>query len=210
MKIQYFGHACFALRLESGATIVTDPFDPSVTFPPCNIECSIALVSHEHFDHNYTDGLRGNFETVRSPGEYSFGDVRITGVESCHDGEGGNLRGKNNIYIIEAEGLRIAHLGDLGHMPDKAQLAALENLDVLMLPIGGTYTIDTPQAEELIRSVKPRMAIAMHFRTPEYEIRITTEEAFAAGMHAARLPREIEITKENIGSMPAAVVMDYK
>lgn len=210
MKIQYFGHACFALYLENGAVIVTDPFDPSVTFAPCDIECSIALISHEHFDHNYTGSLRGSFETVRTPGEHIFGYVRITGVESFHDPEGGSLRGRNNIYIIEAEGLRIAHLGDLGHMPDETQRAALENLDVLMLPIGGTYTIDTPQAEELIRSLKPRVAIAMHFRTPEYEIRVTTEEAFAAGMHAARLPREIEITKDNIGSMPAAVIMDYK
>ena len=78
MKIQYFGHACFALYLENGAVIVTDPFDPSVTFAPCDIECSIALISHEHFDHNYTGSLRGSFETVRTPGEHIFGDVRIT------------------------------------------------------------------------------------------------------------------------------------
>jgi len=210
MKIRYFGHACFSLTLESGTVIVTDPFDPSVTFAPCDIECDIALVSHEHFDHNYTGSLRGDFETVRSPGTHVLGGVRITGVESCHDPEGGALRGKNNIYVIEAEGLRIAHLGDLGHMPDDMQRAALENLDVLMLPIGGFYTIDTPQAEALIRELKPRVAIAMHFRTPEYEIRVSTEEAFCADMHAARLPREIEVTKDNIGSLPAAIVMDYK
>ena len=210
MKLKYFAHACFSLSYADGAVLVTDPYDQSVTYPPCDIPCTAALVSHDHFDHNHVESLSGEFATVKTAGEHSVGSLKITATPSFHDPEGGALRGKNNIYVIEAEGLRIAHLGDLGHMPDDMQRAALENLDVLMLPIGGFYTIDTPQAETLIRELKPRVAIAMHFRTPEYEIRVSTEEAFCADMHAARLPREIEITKDNIGSLPAAIVMDYK
>ena len=211
MKIKYYGHACFALSFEGGTVLVTDPFDESVTYAPCDCECSAALVSHDHFDHNYVQGLKGDFAVIRTPGTHSAGDVKITAVESFHDPEGGALRGKNLIFRIEAEGLSIAHLGDLGHMPDDIQMEALKDLDVMMLPIGGTYTIDTPQAEELIRRAQPKLAIAMHYKTGAYPtINIVTPDAFIADMQAAAMPREIEVTRESIGSLPPVITMAYK
>lgn len=210
MKIKYYGQSCFSLGIENGPVIITDPFDETVTYPPCTAECDIALVSHDHFDHNHTQSLSGKFETVRTSGEHVFGDVKITGVDTWHDPEGGRLRGDNRIYIIEAEGLRIGHMGDMGHMPDPQQRSALTGLDVLMIPVGGFFTIDTAQAEEIIRDVKPRVAIAMHFLTPEYEIPISTPDAFEQDMQAARMSREIEITRDNIGAMPSAIIMAYK
>ena len=125
MKIKYFGHACFALTCENGCVLVTDPFDESVTFAPCDIRCDGALVSHDHFDHNHTASLQGSFVTVKEPGAYEIGGAKITAVPSFHDDRGGALRGRNLIFRIEADGLSIAHLGDLGHMPDAAQKAAL-------------------------------------------------------------------------------------
>lgn len=210
MKIKYFGHSCFALQYAGGPVLVTDPFDESVTYPPCTIACDAALVSHDHFDHNHTASLCGAFKTVKTAGEHSIGDVKITAIPSFHDPEQGALRGENLLMRMEGESLAIAHLGDLGHMPDADQLAALANLDILMLPIGGTYTIDTPQAEALIALLKPRKVIAMHFKTDAYEINISTCDAFAKDMNAAFMPREIEVTPENIASLPDVMILSYK
>lgn len=210
MKIQYFGHSCFALKYAGGPVLVTDPFDASVTYPPCTIECDAALVSHDHFDHNHTATLSGAFETIKTVGEHAVKGVKITATHSFHDPEQGALRGENLLMRVEGEGLAIAHLGDLGHMPDAAQLAALAGLDILMLPIGGTYTITTPQAEELIKQLAPRKVIAMHFRTDAYDINISTCDQFAADMQAQFMPNEIEITRETIDSLPDVMILSYK
>jgi len=210
MKIKYYGHSCFALSYENGPVLVTDPYDASVTYPPCEAECDAALVSHDHFDHNHTQTLKGDFAVIKEAGSHEIGSAKITATHSFHDPEQGALRGENLLMRIECEGLSIAHLGDLGHMPNDAQLAALADLDILMLPIGGTYTIDTPQAEELISILKPRRVIAMHFRTDAYEINISTCEAFAKDMNAAFMPNEIEVTRENLMTLPAVMIMNYK
>ena len=210
MKIKYYGHSCFALKYEGGPVLVTDPFDASVTYPPCEAECDAALVSHDHFDHNHIQTLKGNFTVIKEAGAYEVGSVKVTATHSYHDPEQGALRGENLLMRVEGEGLAIAHLGDLGHMPNDAQKAALANLDILMLPIGGTYTIDTPQAEALIAELKPRRVIAMHFKTDAYEINISTCDAFAKDMNAVFMPNEIEVTRENIDTLPEVMILNYK
>ena len=210
MKLKYFAHACFSLSYADGTVLVTDPYDQSVTYPPCDIPCTAALVSHDHFDHNHVESLAGEFAVVKTAGEHTVGNLKISATPAFHDPEQGALRGSNLLFRIEGEGLSVAHLGDLGHMPNEAQLAALQGLDVLMLPIGGTYTITTEQAEELISILKPRIAVAMHFRTDDYEINISTPDQFIADMQAVRMPREIEITAENIGSLPPVIIMNHK
>ena len=210
MKLKYYGHACFSLSYEGGPTLVIDPFDETVTYPPCDEICDAALLSHDHFDHNHVQTLRGDFVTIRSAGAYDVQGVRITAVDSFHDKKGGALRGKNLILRIEGGGLTIVHLGDLGHMPDEKQLEAMSGADIMLVPIGGTYTIDTPEAEEVIRLAQPKHAVAMHFRTPDYDFNTSTCEAFTRDMQAVRMPREVEITKENLASLPEAMILSYK
>ena len=210
MKLKYYGHACFTLRFADGTTLAIDPFDESVTYAPCDAICDAALLSHDHFDHNHTQSLRGDFAVLREAGSYEVRGVRVTAVHSFHDKQRGALRGKNLIFRIEGDGLTIVHLGDLGHMPDEEQLQAISGADVMLIPIGGTYTIDTPEAEELIRRAQPKHAVAMHFRTPDYDFNTSTCEAFARDMQAVRMPREVEITKENLSSLPEAMILSYK
>ena len=210
MKLKYYGHACFSLSYEGGPTLVIDPFDETVTYPPCDEICDAALLSHDHFDHNHVQTLRGNFVTIRSAGAYDVQGVRITAVDSFHDKKGGALRGKNLILRIEGGGLTIVHLCDLGHMPDEKQLEAMSGADIMLVPIGGTYTIDTPEAEEVIRLARPKHAVAMHYRTPDYDFNTSTCEAFERDMRAVRMPREIEITPENLVSLPEFLLMRYK
>ena len=211
MKLQYYGHACFALRLADGTALVIDPFDPSIPYPVCATRCDAALLSHGHFDHNYTQALTGDFQTIDAPGEYSVGSAKITAIPCFHDKEGGAKRGKNLVFRIEAEGLSIAHLGDLGHLPNEEQLAALRGLDLMLIPVGGFYTIDTPEAEEIISLAKPRCAVAMHYKIHADDPNpISTCAAFISDMGAARMPNEIEVTKENIANLPAAIAMDIE
>ena len=210
MKLKYYGHACFTLRFADGTVLAIDPFDESVTYAPCDAICDAALLSHDHFDHNHVQSLRGDFTIIREAGNYDVRNVRVTAVPSFHDKQRGALRGSNLIFRIEGDGLTIVHLGDLGHMPDETQLRAIAGADVLLTPIGGTYTIDTPEAEELIHLAQPKHAVAMHFRTPDYDFNTSTCASFERDMQAARMPREVEITRENLATLPAAMILNYK
>ena len=164
MKLKWLGHSCFELTLPGGV-IVTDPYDDTVGYPPLHVKADAILSSHDHFDHNCFAAVEGNPIILNTPGLHEACGAKITAVPCFHDEAKGAKRGNNLIFLIEAEGLRVAHLGDLGHLPETdAQKAALSNLDVMLIPIGGFVTIDTPAAVQIIETFKPRAAIARHFK----------------------------------------------
>ena len=194
MKLKWLGHSCFELTLPGGV-IVTDPYDDSVGYPPLRAKADAVLSSHDHFDHNHFEAVTGNPRILNAPGVHEVCGAKITAVPAFHDEARGAKRGENLIHLIEAEGLRIAHLGDLGHQPDTdAQRDALSDLDVMLIPIGGTFTITTPEAVKLIEAFKPRCAIAMHFKNRYCHFNISDETEFVRLTGATRLPNEIEIT----------------
>ena len=196
MKLKWLGHSCFELTLPGGV-IVTDPYDDTVGYPPLRVRADAVLCSHGHFDHNYFDAVAGDPVILNTPGVREVCGAKITAVPSFHDDARGAKRGDNLIHLIEAEGLRIAHLGDLGHQPDTdEQRAALSNLDVMLIPIGGTFTVDTPQAVKLIEAFKPRCAIAMHFANRYCHFNITDEREFVRFTGAKPLSNAVEITKD--------------
>lgn len=197
MKLKWLGHACFELTLDNGKVLVTDPYDDSVGYPPLRVQCDAALSSHGHHDHNYFEALEGDPAIVNTPGVHEICGATVTGVPSFHDDAGGSKRGWNLIFVIEADGLRIAHLGDLGHLPDtEEQKKALTGLDVMLIPIGGFFTIDTQAAVKIIETFKPRCAVAMHFANDYCHFPVSDESEFVRLTGAARLPKEIEVTKE--------------
>ncbi|HIR07466.1 MAG TPA: MBL fold metallo-hydrolase, partial [Candidatus Pullichristensenella stercoripullorum] len=178
MKLKWYGHSCFALTYADGTAIVIDPFDASVGYPLCKARADAALCSHDHHDHNYVQSLQGEPRVIADSAPCTVGGVRIHGLDCFHDEVEGAKRGRNIIFILEGDGLRVAHLGDLGHMPTPEMYAALRGVDILLVPIGGTYTITTPEAAALIREVKPHTAIAMHFKTVLCTLPITDEGEF--------------------------------
>lgn len=163
MEITRLGHSCFKLKGKK-ATLVTDPFDPKmvgIKFP--KVEARIVTVSHSHNDHNFVEGVEGNPYIINGPGEYEVADVFIKGVASFHDSKNGEVRGKNTIYRIEIDGVHIVHLGDLGHKLLDAQTDELNEVDVLLIPTGGFYTIDSKIAVETVSKIEPKIVIPMHY-----------------------------------------------
>ena len=163
MEISYLGHSSFRIKGKN-MTVVTDPYDEKTGKFPKDIEAQILTISHDHFDHNQKDRVKGEPFVINGPGEYEVGGVSVIGVPTFHDAQGGKERGINAVYVIEIDGMRIAHMGDLGHKLSQEQLEEIGSIDVVMVPVGGVFTIDPKDAVEVVRQVDPWIVIPMHYR----------------------------------------------
>lgn len=166
MIITWFGQACFKIQGQN-STLVTDPFDKSYGLKVPRLASDIVTTSHGHNDHNNTKVVKGISDTnpfiIDGPGEYEVKNILVQGIRSFHDDKEGAERGSNIIYRIEIDGVSIAHLGDLGHSLANGQIEKLEGIDILMIPVGGTYTINAKQSTEVISQLEPRIVIPMHY-----------------------------------------------
>lgn len=168
MKIKYHGHSCFSITSDN-YTIVLDPYCGVNGFEDINLTANEVITSHEHRDHNYIEGvklIKGNSPFV------------INSISSYHDNEKGSKRGLNYITVLEAENKKIIHLGDLGHILDNDTVEQLKQCDVLMIPVGGFFTIDAKQAIEIIESIKPKNVIPMHYADgdKDYDVLSTIDD----------------------------------
>ena len=183
MKIRWLGHSCFELTTQTGTVVVTDPFDESVGYPRPAVKADLVTVSHDHHDHNCVSALLGQPKIAPRRGEAQFGDVCVAAVPSFHDEVQGKRRGENVIYVIEADGKRVVHLGDLGHMLSPEQLKAVGQPDVLLIPVGGVFTIDGLHAAQLALSVGAKTTVAMHFNTPMLSFELMDEKPFVTAVN---------------------------
>ncbi|KXK08835.1 MAG: metal-dependent hydrolase [Microgenomates bacterium OLB22] len=176
MEIRYLGHSAFLLKGKT-ASLITDPFDPDkVGLPwPKSTSASIVTISHHHTDHNRSDLVEGNPLVIDLPGEYEKSGIRINGIESFHDAANGAERGTNTIFHIEYEGLTIVHCGDLGHQLDDDTLEQIGTVDILLIPVGGHYTIGPEEAVKVARAIDPRIIIPMHYGHPDLKLSKATE-----------------------------------
>lgn len=166
MDITYLGHSSFKIKTKT-ATVITDPFDPkTVGLKLAGAEGEIVTVSHNHSDHNATQKVSGVQKIVQGPGEYEIKGVSIMGYPSFHDNKQGGERGKNTIYVFETEGLRVVHLGDLGHSLSDEFVSEIGAVDILMIPVGGTFTLGPKEAVEVANKIDPYYIIPMHYKVP--------------------------------------------
>lgn len=168
VDITYYGHACFMLDAD-GYRIVIDPYKDGMVdgLPNLSLEAETVFASHGHADHNYCQAVTVR-ETDR-PAPYT-----MESIEASHDDQGGKLRGKNTVRIFDFDGLKVAHLGDLGHLPEGELLKKLRGVDCLLIPTGGTYTIDHVQAKQTVDLVQPKVVIPMHYRTDRAGFEVLT------------------------------------
>lgn len=163
MKLTWLGHACF-LAEQDGYTILLDPYAGVEGYPPLTertLRVNKILCSHGHHDHNAADQA----EAVPFEGECPFA---IRAVKTCHDDQGGALRGENTVHILSAGGVTVAHLGDLGHPLSPEQVRAIGPLDAVLIPVGGYYTVDAAGAKAVCEALAPKCVIPMHYRHAPY------------------------------------------
>jgi len=163
MEITYPGHSCFKIKGRV-STLITDPYDEKAGRLPRDLQADIVTVSHDHGDHNHTEKIAGIKLKIDGPGEYEVGGVSVIGVHTAHDESQGQERGGNTVYVIEMEGVRLVHLGDLGHKLTQEQLQEIGPVDVAIVPVGGFYTINAKLAAEVVKQLDPRVVIPMHYQ----------------------------------------------
>ena len=147
-------------------TIVTDPFDPTkLGLPFPKIDADVVTVSHQHQDHNFLAGIKGEYICFDSPGEYEIKTAEIRAIPGCHDDKDGLERGENTIFTYEVDGINLCHLGDQGKELSSEQLDKMDGVDILMIPVGGKYTIDAKQAAKVISEVEPKIVLPMHYKS---------------------------------------------
>ncbi len=194
MVITWYGQSCF--KIQSGeAAIFTDPFDKEIGLVPPRGQANIVTISHRHYGHNNAGALSGGPLVIDGPGEYETKGINIKGIFSFHDNEEGKKHGTNTIYLIEVEGIKICHLGDLGQkkLTDE-QLEEIDEVDILMIPVGGKYTIDGEEATEIINQIEPRIVIPMHYRISGLKVDLAGVEPFLKEIGAAKKEAQEKLT----------------
>jgi len=208
MNITWLGQACFKIQGKE-ITLVTDPYEPKIGLKMPRLFADIVTVSHDHHDHAYTKAVSGNPFIITGPGEYEIRNVFINGIPSWHDNKEGAERGDNTMYLIEFEGLKIAHLGDLGTTLSDSQLEKLDGIDILMIPIGGIYTIDAKTAARVINQTEPRVVIPMHYKIPGLKIKLNGLDIFCKemGIKDKTTLDKLKITKKDLPAEETKIII---
>jgi len=203
MLIRWHGHSCFEIGGDNGVTLVTDPHDgKSIGIRPPAVQAGIVLMSHDHFDHNCERIVQGtDRRSVTKAGSHNIKGIPILGVQSWHDQEEGKKRGQNIMFKFEVDGLVLCHLGDLGQVLDEEQVRKLGEIDILFIPVGGTFTLDADMAWKVVKMLKPRIVVPMHFRVGGLSLSIAPVDGFlekAGKDSVVKVGNEVELAREDL------------
>lgn len=218
MDILPLGLSSFRLRGKD-AVVVTDPYDPDMVglkFPK-DTTSDIITVSHNHKDHNHTQAVKGVSEdpiVISGPGEYEAKGVEILGVATFHDTKGGSERGKNTVYKIEIDGISIVHCGDLGHKLGDSEIDQLDGVDVVLIPVGGFYSLDAETAASVVTQLEPRVVIPMHYQRPGLNQKVFSSLAPVSlflkemGKEGVTPVAKLKVTKDSLPQETQVVVLE--
>lgn len=212
MKIKWLGHSCFLITSNDGVRVLMDPFDSSVGYEVPHVAADIVTTSHRHADHNYTQAVQGEFFHINTTGLFSHKGIEVVGIGAFHDEENGAKRGENTIYKFVMDGLHICHCGDLGHVLTEEQRKAIGHVDILLIPVGGFYTIGPEQAVIVVSMLQPSVIIPMHFKTEAVQYPIAGVESFLQkiGGGTSVGKQEVEYDRKSITLAAGVVVLEYK
>jgi L-ascorbate metabolism protein UlaG (beta-lactamase superfamily) len=205
MRLKWLGHSAWIVKADDGTKIAFDPFeagayDGGIGYPRIVEAADILLMSHTgHPDHGYAAAIGGSPETFAVSGSHTVKGVKITGLDTFHDDAKGKQRGKNVVFTIDVDGIRLTHMGDLGHEPTDAQYAALEGTNVVLIPVGGFFTIDAKMATKIVQRLKPNICLPMHYKTEMCGFPIAPVTEFTRGKSPVeQVANEVEITKATL------------
>lgn len=212
MIITYLGHAAFLIITQNGTRIITDPYNAahygdSFRYRAIEETADIVTVSHQHDDHSFA-GIKGEPRYFNEIGHWDLDSVAIDGYTSFHDDLQGKKRGANIIFVIHADGLSLAHLGDLGHRLSPEQVRTIASVDILLIPVGGTYTIDAAAARDIVAMIKPKIVIPMHYRTDRCSFPIQPADDFTRGVDFQKFSAPVKIDIQGLPDSTAFYVLD--
>lgn len=211
MKVKWLGHACFLLVSEVGLRIITDPYivDQNLSYSPIKEIADIVVVSHDHDDHNNVSAVQGKPEVLKGSGLKAAKGLQFRGVATYHDTTQGKQRGTNTVFCFSLDGIKLCHLGDLGHLLSQAQVDEVGTVDILFIPVGGFYTIDAAGASQVCDQLKPKVVIPMHFRTPQCTYPIAGVDNFLRGKKNVKRAdsSEIEFRPEELPTATEIVIL---
>lgn len=214
MQIIWHGQSCFQIvaRREKNnqVSIVIDPFSEEIGLRVPKLEADILLVTHSHYDHNNIKAVSGSPFLISGPGEYEVKEVYIQGIHSWHDEKQGSQRGENTIYTIEAEDLKLCHLGDLGQKELTAdQLEKIGEVDILMIPVGGIYTISSKEAPKIMAQIEPKIIIPMHYQVPKLKIKLDGLDKFlkTMGIKSIESLNKLSIKKKDLSEEEIKIIV---
>lgn len=218
MRIEYLGHSSFLLTTADGVRVLADPLDGSaypdpglLSYQPFEGDVDLITVSHSHPDHSAVDRIANKQAVVRDCSGFTFQGVHVYGVETAHDDSHGSRRGRNIVFVIEADGIRVAHLGDLGHVLTTVQQNQIGKVDVAMIPVGGYYTINALQAHMVAKQLKAHIVIPMHYKTAKCNFPIDSVDEFTHGHKnvIVKGSSAIDVTTEAFASSQQILLLDY-
>ena len=216
MKIKWYGHAAFLITSDQGLKIIIDPYEPGafggqLSYGKINDQAEIVLTSHDHADHNYTKDIPGSPQIIKGSGSKTIKEISIKGISTYHDPSKGSERGTNTIFAIKLDNIQLCHLGDLGHLLSDKDLAEIGPVDILLIPVGGFFTIDSKEATRVAEQIKPKILIPMHFKTEKCGFPISPVEDFLKGKTNIKRAKASEATfdKANLPQQIEIVVLEH-
>jgi len=208
LDVTWLGHGCFRLRGRAAA-VVTDPYPPAVGLKLARMDAEVVTVSHEHDNHSFTQVVRDGAYEIRGPGEYEVAGVSVIGIPTYHDDEKGAKHGRNTVYLIEIDDVRVCHLGDLGHKLEDAEAEAVTTPDVLLVPVGGASAMNGAQAAEVVRQLEPRYVVPMHYAIPGLKLKLDPIDRFLKemGVTVSEAQPKLAVQKSSVTEYETKVVV---
>jgi L-ascorbate metabolism protein UlaG (beta-lactamase superfamily) len=214
MKVKWNGHASFVITSAEGTKVITDPYEAgsyggAIGYGKIPDEADIVLVSHDHEDHSHIAGLKGSPRVVKKSGNVKGIDFK--GVEAFHDESQGRERGANTIFCFELDGIKVCHLGDLGHHLSPQQVEEIGAVDLLMIPVGGFFTIDARVATDVTKRLRPKVVIPMHYKTEKLGFPVDGVDEFLTNWKMVKRVdgSEIELNKDSLPSETEVIVLQH-
>lgn len=210
MEITWLGHSSFFIKDSKGRKILMDPFDESVGYDVFKGDVDVVTISHHHFDHDYLENV--NYEhSIDKAGFFYLSDIPVTGVPSYHDKVQGAKRGENIIFILTIDDYKVCHLGDLGYVLSQDDIEKIGKVDVLLIPIGGNYTLDGKEASQVAKLINSPLVIPMHYKTPMLSFELEGLESFLTYMKNGERVGSNKLTLEGpLEDTNKVMILDYK
>jgi L-ascorbate metabolism protein UlaG (beta-lactamase superfamily) len=213
MEITWYGHSCFRLTERGMASVVTDPYDHrSIGYDTLKLKADIVTVSHDAPGHNFVTAVKTQHHLITGPGEYEIGGVFITGVQTNGLKKRDPNEARNTLYVFDYDGLTIAHLGDINHVPNQTDIEALGNVHIALVPVGGGGGLNAAKAVEMISLLEPGIVIPMHFGTASSNIKLAPVSKFLKEMGLGSIEPQpsLKITKSSVPEETKVVVLAYE